>query len=50
MKIGSRSTNIEQRFREGAIQVLVATSEGINLQVCKILFNYDIPLEPNRLE
>ena len=33
--------------------MLVATEaagEGINLQVCHILFNYDIPWNPNRLE
>jgi superfamily II DNA or RNA helicase len=44
---------VEQQFREGAIQVLVATEaagEGINLQCCHILFNYDIPWNPNRLE
>lgn len=43
----------EQQFREGAIQILLATEaagEGINLQVCNILFNYDIPWNPNRLE
>ena len=43
----------EQQFREGQIQVLVATEaagEGINLQCCHILFNYDIPWNPNRLE
>ncbi|MCC6485534.1 MAG: DUF3883 domain-containing protein [Armatimonadetes bacterium] len=43
----------EQQFREGKIQVLVATEaagEGINLQVCNTLFNYDIPWNPNRLE
>ena len=43
----------KQQFREGAIQVLVATEaagEGINLQCCHILFNYDIPWNPNRLE
>ncbi len=43
----------EQQFREGTIQILVATEaagEGINLQVCNILFNYDIPWNPNRLE
>ncbi len=43
----------EQQFREGATQILVATEaagEGINLQVCHILFNYDIPWNPNRLE
>lgn len=58
MKIGSRDEPgtrlfMEQQFREGAIQVLVATEaagEGINLQVCNILFNYDIPWNPNRLE
>ena len=58
MKPGSREepgTRLytEQQFREGAIQVLVATEaagEGINLQCCHILFNYDIPWNPNRLE
>ncbi|MGV8075575.1 MAG: helicase-related protein [Syntrophobacteraceae bacterium] len=58
MKPGSRDepgTRLysEQQFREGDIQVLVATEaagEGINLQVCNILFNYDIPWNPNRLE
>jgi len=51
MKPGSRDepgTRLytEQQFREGTIQILVATEaagEGINLQVCNILFNYDIP-------
>ncbi len=58
MKPGSRDEpgtrlHAEQQFREGAIQILVATEaagEGINLQVCHILFNYDIPWNPNRLE
>jgi superfamily II DNA or RNA helicase len=58
MKSGSRDEPgsriyAEQQFREGGIQVLVATEaagEGINLQVCNILFNYDIPWNPNRLE
>jgi len=58
MRPGSRDapgTRIftEQQFREGTIQVLVATEaagEGINLQCCNILFNYDIPWNPNRLE
>ena len=58
MKPGSRDepgTRIfaEQQFREGSIQILVATEaagEGINLQACHILFNYDIPWNPNRLE
>ncbi len=58
MKPGARDErgtrlHAEQQFREGAIQILVATEaagEGINLQVCNILFNYDIPWNPNRLE
>jgi superfamily II DNA or RNA helicase len=58
MKPGSRDepgTRLytEQQFKEGAIQILVATEaagEGINLQCCNILFNYDIPWNPNRLE
>jgi superfamily II DNA or RNA helicase len=58
MKPGSREEpgtrlHAEQQFKEGNIQVLVATEaagEGINLQYCNILFNYDIPWNPNRLE
>ncbi len=58
MKSGSRDEPgsrlyAEQQFKDGAIQVLVATEaagEGINLQCCHILFNYDIPWNPNRLE
>jgi len=58
MRPGSRDESgtrlhAEQQFREGGIQVLVATEaagEGINLQCCHILFNYDIPWNPNKLE
>jgi superfamily II DNA or RNA helicase len=58
MKPGSREEpgtrlHAEQQFRDGAIQVLVATEaagEGINLQVCHMLVNFDIPWNPNRLE
>lgn len=58
MKIGSREeigTRLysEEQFREGTIQLLVATEaagEGINLQVAHIMVNYDIPWNPNRLE
>jgi SNF2 family DNA or RNA helicase len=57
MKIGDRDspgTRIfaERDFRESA-QVLVATEaagEGINLQFCWLLINYDIPWNPVRLE
>lgn len=58
MAIGTRDDKgtrlfVEQQFRDGAIQILVATEaagEGINLQCCHVLFNYDIPWNPNRLE
>lgn len=58
MKPGSREevgTRLyaEQEFKDGRTQVLVATEaagEGINLQACHIMFNYDIPWNPNRLE
>jgi hypothetical protein len=57
MKIGDRDmpgTRIyaEREFRESC-QVLVATEaagEGINLQFCWLMINYDIPWNPVRLE
>lgn len=57
MKIGDRDTPgtriyAEREFRE-ACQVLVATEaagEGINLQFCWLMVNYDIPWNPVRLE
>ena len=57
MKIGDRDTPgtriyAEREFREEA-QVLVATEaagEGINLQFCWLMINYDIPWNPVRLE
>src|SRR6202163_5007904 len=57
MKIGDRDTPgtriyAEREFREEA-QVLVATEaagEGINLQFCWFMVNYDIPWNPVRLE
>ena len=58
MKVGERDSpgtrlHVEQQFRDGDIQILVATEaagEGINLQCCNVLFNFDIPWNPNRLE
>jgi superfamily II DNA or RNA helicase len=44
--------NAEREFFESA-QVMVATEaagEGINLQFCSLMVNYDIPWNPNRLE
>ncbi len=50
--------NIKERIKAEKIfrdetQILVATEaagEGINLQFCHIMINYDIPWNPNRLE
>lgn len=45
---------IKQAFREGdKIKILVCTeaaSEGLNLQTCGVLFNYDMPWNPMRVE
>lgn len=57
MKIGDRDTPntriySEREFREDC-QILVATEaagEGINLQFCWFMINYDIPWNPVRLE
>jgi superfamily II DNA or RNA helicase len=57
LKIGDRNTPrtrlcAEREFRESC-QILVATEaagEGINLQFCWLLINYDIPWNPIRLE
>jgi SNF2 family DNA or RNA helicase len=57
MKIGDRDTpgtriQAEREFRDDA-QILVATEaagEGINLQFCWFMVNYDIPWNPVRLE
>lgn len=57
MKVGNaeeRGTRIfaEREFRESA-QIMVATEaagEGINLQFCSFMINYDMPWNPMRLE
>lgn len=57
MPVGDRDTPgsriyAEREFREGC-QILVATEaagEGINLQFCWLMINYDIPWNPVRLE
>ena len=44
---------VKEAFRRGEIQVLLCTeaaSEGINLQTCGILVNYDMPWNPMRVE
>ncbi len=43
----------ERAFWDGEAQVLVATEaagEGINLQCCSVMVNYDLPWNPCRLE
>jgi hypothetical protein len=45
--------NAEREFFEHTPSVMVATEaagEGINLQFCALMVNYDIPWNPNRLE
>ena len=57
MKVGDRNTMgtriyAERDFKEAA-QVMVATEaagEGINLQFCWLMINFDIPWNPTRLE
>ena len=51
MKLEDR-IKAEKEFKHNT-QVMVATEaagEGINLQFCNIMINYDIPWNPNRLE
>ena len=51
MKLGDRIA-AEKEFR-GPAQFMVATEaagEGINLQFCKVMINWDLPWNPNRLE
>jgi ERCC4-related helicase len=44
---------IKTQFREGIIKILLCTesaSEGLNLQTCGVLINYDMPWNPMRVE
>jgi ERCC4-related helicase len=44
---------IKRRFQDGHIKLLLCTesaSEGLNLQTCGVLFNYDLPWNPMRVE
>lgn len=44
---------IKHQFRAGEIKVLLCTesaSEGLNLQTCGVLINYDMPWNPMRVE
>jgi len=44
---------IKKQFRNGEIKLLLCTesaSEGLNLQTCGVLINYDMPWNPMRVE
>lgn len=44
---------IKRQFRSGEIKLLLCTesaSEGLNLQTCGVLINYDLPWNPMRVE
>ena len=44
---------IKKQFKEGTIKILLCTesaSEGLNLQTCGVLINYDLPWNPMRVE
>lgn len=51
MKIGERMERMREFQEECEIMVATeAAGEGINLQFCNVMINYDIPWNPNRLE
>lgn len=44
---------IKKQFKAGTIKILLCTesaSEGLNLQTCGVLINYDLPWNPMRVE
>lgn len=44
---------IQQKFTEGQVKVLLCTDaagEGLNLQNCGVIFNYDMPWNPMKVE
>lgn len=44
---------VKNQFRDGEIKILLCTesaSEGLNLQTCGVLINYDMPWNPMRVE
>ena len=49
----SKRAEFERFKRNPSVQVMVSTdvgSEGLNLQFCRFLFNYDLPWNPMRIE
>ena len=50
---GLSKDRVQQRFSEGEIKVLLCTeagAEGLNLQSCAVIINYDMPWNPMRVE
>ena len=44
---------LKEKFRQGDVRILLATEaagEGLNLQTCGVLINYDMPWNPMRVE
>lgn len=44
---------VKTKFREGEVRILLGTesaSEGLNLQTCGVMINYDMPWNPMRVE
>ena len=50
---GSQKRNAVERFRDGTAQVFLSTEsggQGLNLQFCHRMVNYDLPWNPMRIE
>lgn len=51
--VSSTKEFVKSEFKEGRIGILLCTesaSEGLNLQTCGVLINYDMPWNPMRVE
>jgi SNF2 family DNA or RNA helicase len=51
--MGDRKWEVLQQFKEGKASILLSSevgSEGIDLQFCRFLINYDLPWNPMRVE
>lgn len=51
--VATTKEDVKNKFRAGVIRILLGTesaSEGLNLQTCGVLINYDMPWNPMRVE
>ncbi len=51
--VSATKERVKNAFRSGEVRLLLATdaaSEGLNLQTCGVLINYDMPWNPMRVE